>query len=411
MRPVGTGGRQVDDHGDAPASPRTGPVVSSDLDAIRGVAALAVLVYHVRYRFFLDYGDALVRGPLASAFYVLTSFGHDAVMVFFVLSGYLISSSVFRDRRRGTWSWKVYSLNRLTRLYAVLVPGLALTLAWDGLGLALHGPHPIYTGAARPWYHDFFPVAARLGWEDLAANALFLQTIVAPPLGSNEPLWSLSYEFWYYVALPLGLAALSGGWAKRAADVTGACAIAWLVGGAIRAYFPVWLLGTALCLLPRVGALQRPWHPLARLSVVAVFMAAVVATHVPQLRVLVGGSQLAADYVTGVSFAVCLWLLLHNAAHATSSWYTRSAAVLAGCSYTLYVAHMPVLVFLRATFVPDRPWEPEPAAFALAVVLSLAVFGYAWALARATEARTDLLKRAIAARWPAVAGRSAPGAR
>ena len=52
---------------------------------------------------------------------------------------------------------------------------------------------------------------ATLTWPVLAANALFLQTIVAarnaphpvPTFGSNGALWSLSYEFWYYLAFPL----------------------------------------------------------------------------------------------------------------------------------------------------------------------------------------------------------------
>jgi hypothetical protein len=39
-------------------------------------------------------------------------------------------------------------------------------------------------------------------------NAFFLQTIAGPTFGSNGPLWSLAYEWWYYVLFPLVLAAL-----------------------------------------------------------------------------------------------------------------------------------------------------------------------------------------------------------
>src|SRR5689334_8152514 len=35
----------------------SGKRVSDDLDLVRGLAAVAVLVYHVRYRFFFDYAD------------------------------------------------------------------------------------------------------------------------------------------------------------------------------------------------------------------------------------------------------------------------------------------------------------------------------------------------------------------
>ena len=43
-----------------------GTRASQHLDLIRGAAALAVLIYHVRYRFFLDYSEVEGRGPLAS---------------------------------------------------------------------------------------------------------------------------------------------------------------------------------------------------------------------------------------------------------------------------------------------------------------------------------------------------------
>src|SRR6185369_2558000 len=42
------------------------------------------------------------------------------------------------------------------------------------------------------------------------ANAVFLQTIAAPTFGSDAPLWSLAYEFWYYVMFPLLMLVLLG---------------------------------------------------------------------------------------------------------------------------------------------------------------------------------------------------------
>src|SRR5262249_807489 len=67
-----------------------GKRVSDHLDLIRGLAAIAVLVYHVRYGFFVDYGELSAPDHFSFLFYSLTAFGHDAVMVFFVLSGFFI---------------------------------------------------------------------------------------------------------------------------------------------------------------------------------------------------------------------------------------------------------------------------------------------------------------------------------
>src|SRR5690349_289647 len=100
---------------------------SHHLNLIRGVAALAVLVYHVRYRFFPDYADLAAPDLTAKLFYAVTAFGHDAVVVFFVLSGYLISATVMRDCATGRWSWARYGVSRWVRLSVVLVPGLLLT--------------------------------------------------------------------------------------------------------------------------------------------------------------------------------------------------------------------------------------------------------------------------------------------
>jgi peptidoglycan/LPS O-acetylase OafA/YrhL len=43
----------------------------------------------------------------------------------FVLSGFLISSTVLRSQVSGNW-WRDYAVNRSVRLYVVLIPGLLL---------------------------------------------------------------------------------------------------------------------------------------------------------------------------------------------------------------------------------------------------------------------------------------------
>src|SRR5262245_24054435 len=103
-----------------------GTRASNHLDLIRGLAAVAVLAYHVRYRFFFDYGDLSDVNAPTKLFYAATSFGHDAVIVFFVLSGYFISTSIRTAVNRDRWSWTAYAGNRLVRLYLVLLPGLLL---------------------------------------------------------------------------------------------------------------------------------------------------------------------------------------------------------------------------------------------------------------------------------------------
>jgi peptidoglycan/LPS O-acetylase OafA/YrhL len=369
-------------------------LASDHLDLIRGAAAVAVLIYHVRYRFFFDYADVSDPGPLQKAFYALTAFGHDAVVVFFVLSGYFISSSILRDCASGRWSWRRYLTNRFVRLYVVLLPGLALTAFWDRLGIALYPANPIYTGEARPWRHDFFPIADRLGWKPLLGNLCFLQTVRVPPYGSNDPLWSLTYEFWYYLLFPcawLGLFGRSVRWWKRAAYLAACVGGLFALGRGIALYFPVWLMGTAVYLLPRTPWLAGRARAATGLGGF-LFLAAVSATHVGSIRAALGDSVVAADYVTGLSFAAFLYLILQSRAASAGATYSRFAKGLAGMSYTLYVIHMALLVFLRAALLPNAPWSPDAfhmAAGAALVCLSLA---YAAGVARLTERHTDAVR-------------------
>jgi len=360
---------------------------------IRGLAALAVLIFHVRYRFFFDYHDVSSPDPFATLFFVVTAFGHDAVVVFFVLSGYFISASVLRDCATGSWSWQRYAANRATRLYTVLVPGLVLTLIWDQIGLGLFSDNPVYTGAARAWQHDFFPVRDRLDAGTFGANLLFLQTVVSPPFGSNDALWSLSYEFWYYVLFPIGWLALTRPMSlrKRTAYLVIVAALLVALGRSIAIYFPVWLLGTAVCLLPQLPALKRR-SALAGTAAVCLFCGIVLFTHTGFFRTHVSQSIVVIDYVTGLSFASVLYVLLHDRRPAEPGRYVKVAKLLAGLSYTLYVTHLPFLVFLRAALVPDAPWLPDPFHVGVGVVIALVALGYAFVVFRLAEAKTDRVR-------------------
>ena len=73
-----------------------GTASSDHLDLVRGVAALAVMLGHLRNLFFVDSYE--IRGYpnlLIKIIYLATGFGHEAVMIFFVLSGFLVGGSVF----------------------------------------------------------------------------------------------------------------------------------------------------------------------------------------------------------------------------------------------------------------------------------------------------------------------------
>src|ERR1039458_777539 len=94
------------------------PTYSLHLDLIRGLAALVVFVGHV-HMICSGHNETASSGK-ASDFIVhpanATGLAHAAVVVFFVLSGFLVGGSVLRDLQRNSFSWSKYAFNRVDRL-------------------------------------------------------------------------------------------------------------------------------------------------------------------------------------------------------------------------------------------------------------------------------------------------------
>ena len=92
------------------------------LDILRFAAALTVLVTHLAY-------PELSGGMLA----YWRLLGNDAVMIFFVLSGFVIAyTTEVKENTPGA-----YIRSRLARLWSVAVPALLLTIALDHWGSRL----------------------------------------------------------------------------------------------------------------------------------------------------------------------------------------------------------------------------------------------------------------------------------
>jgi peptidoglycan/LPS O-acetylase OafA/YrhL len=210
------------------------------LDLLRGCAALLVLTGHLRAYVFQNFNEAMAAGMgsglLVKAFYFATSLGHQAVIVFFALSGFLVGGKAVEDILVRRFSWSRYLLRRLTRLWIVIVPALLFTLVLDKTAMSLAATgydgrfYQMYASGPRadvPISHSF------LTW---LGNVAFLQTIVVPCFGSNGPLWSLANEFWYYMLFPLGFWVIAAR-AGIATKLAGAVLLTVLV-----AFLPYWLL-------------------------------------------------------------------------------------------------------------------------------------------------------------------------
>jgi len=183
------------------------------LDVLRFSAAFLVFIFHA--------------GHFSGAYIpVLGHLGSEAVIVFFVLSGLVVS---FTSDQKHT-DIVDYSLSRLARLWSVALPALAITLLADKIGQAIN----------LSLYAPLQPLSAYKWLVLLPANAIFISQIWNFDLwpGSNGPFWSISYEFWYYCIF--GFAFYFRGKA-RIVLVIGASVIA---GPQILLAFPAWIFGS-----------------------------------------------------------------------------------------------------------------------------------------------------------------------
>lgn len=92
---------------------------SAFLNAARWIAALAVVSGHARAMVLVNYAETEDKGLINAVGYFITGFGRQAVVVFFVISGFLVRGSVLHDLRAGVFSVKTYVIHRLSRLYPI----------------------------------------------------------------------------------------------------------------------------------------------------------------------------------------------------------------------------------------------------------------------------------------------------
>lgn len=325
------------------------------IDALRGVAALMVLLSH---GFELAVAEIYGWDPHQTPGiwrFARASLGNGDfwVWLFFVISGLCIHRSIVGTLQAGNFRWWRYILARVTRIYPLFLLGLLLAIvAWSmhlDFATDVHDPAP---------------------WPQLISSLFTLQLLTAP-FPAFGPSWSLTCEVMYYAAWPMALILCKGRIGR---------AIGLSLGGAffvlsfilflwkglhrlessaavnglwtITVLFPVWIAGAWL------GA---RWDHLAalitkRLWIMAFGLCALFMSFEWILRFK--------DYPVWdrhfVSWgaAVGLVCVLAGARHARLSARPQAQAVcrwLGQFSYPCYILHIPVLLILNAQADPLFP--------------------------------------------------------
>lgn len=346
------------------------------LDWIRFIAAFMVTVAHARCFNWVAWGQLPTseKSLVAKLFYAVTRVGVEWVIIFFVLSGFLVGGGTLKRCLDRKFQLGLFAIDRVSRIWVPLIPALLFVVAVQfACGLPVS-------------------VTAFLG------NLFCLQGIFCESL--SHPLWSLSYEVWFYVIAGAigvimqydsrkrswGIVVLAFGLSAflRLSPWLLAC---WLIGAACffmsneltkRRFVPVWILFVlAGCVMSQLTSETRSVDTLS------------ITGYIPRREVA---------WIME-SIGVGLFIATVVKVAPTSSWLVgleNMGPKLSSFSYTLYLTHVPTME-LWEHFCPEKYSDLSATSFtfyALKIVSSLgvALLFYALFEAHTTKVRAWLRK-------------------
>ena len=334
------------------------PTYLSTLTPLRGIAALLIVSVHVNL-----FVMPLLDPALTSAHFRL----YLMVDFFFVLSGFIMSH-VYGNTFSENWTkqafWR-YMSARFARIY----PLHLIMLGWVIILyiLLVNGPAPLPNSTVRvfnPWAIPFHLTLT---------NAFFPESLTT----WNLPAWSISVEWWMYLAFPFllkpiarggpffflaSLALIGVGYyaltVQSAAQLPDPDFAGYHISGCIEAYAPPFnmlrcLLGFVLGMITYQvytrgwgqNWLKNGWFlPLIGLAILAFL-------------------HLATDLLTVWAFPLLILVAAHNTVKAKRLLETRPFQRLGNWSYSIYMVHVP-LIFTALTVqtltVPNGVPAPPP---------------------------------------------------
>ncbi|TDG03103.1 acyltransferase [Paraburkholderia guartelaensis] len=307
------------------------------IDAMRGVAAMAVAYFHCRLltwigirAFIAGHHRAISLDTVLAYLSIPFVWGPIGVPIFFVISGYCIHhSQAVRLARNPQYRLdaREFLLRRFIRIYPVLFCALLLTFALDSISLH-YLPHNEQLGDLS--LRTFF------------ANLLGIQGVASPVYGSDTVLWTLSLEVQFYMLYPLLLAAQR----RLGPDHL----LAWLMALSVvsyvllerrgtlifATYWSSWYLGAWIA-EREVRGLRFPRRYLLVASPILLVFGCVA-------------SMRDARYLWclpwALAFTPLFVVMLH--AHANHGLAMRALEKIGDFSYSLYIVHIPIFMLLAS---------------------------------------------------------------
>lgn len=340
------------------------------------------MVGHARWLLWEGYSEGYVLHPasyswynkLLMYFFSAFRFGHEAVLLFFVLSGFVIhlrySKNICKYGNETKFDWLPYLKRRARRILPPLFFALLITFLLDSIGrywgFSIYSGHTFSENINQNITHDY-------SIPTLIGNILFVMKFYVPIFGSNGPLWSLAYEWWFYLLYPIFFLIT-----KRSLYIATALLIACLLLAMFN-YFPILLFnkvfGLMLCwwlggLLADVYT-QRIRIPYLLLSLPALLLFPLILGYCNNIRFELISLLWALAFTGTFSFLFfCQEKGIKLKALESLKW-------LGDLSYSLYVIHMPIIVFISGWLMNTNKGNlPQNFIFVFSGIIFVLIISY-----------------------------------
>ena len=327
------------------------------LDLVRFCAAVLVVIAH-----FCQHD---VVSEAARQF--LPQLGREAVVIFFVLSGFVIAYTSGKT----AVSLRQYIVARCARIFSVALPILLATIVMVALATLAFDKHV-------PGSYQLDKLYIYVPMHLLFTGELWNLSQTPPWL---VPYWSLSYEVWYYVLF--GALTYSSG-KLRLALVT---VLLLVMGHKLWLLLPVWMSGVYLYRYQkelRISVDQARLGWLMTVLVLVLYKAcgvdALLRAYGNSIWPFPGLNLGSADrYLADYAVCALVYLNFLFARQARFSALQLAAAPIrsmAAYTFTLYLIHAPVMAAWQAFYPHDNTRWVDVAALSFSIGLSCYLFSF-----------------------------------
>lgn len=350
-------------------------------DGLRGLAALYVVVGHARWLLWeggekfkenMDTYSLLhrIESVAMSAF----KYGHEMVLFFFVLSGFVIhlgSAIKLSEQKPVNFNYRSFLYKRAKRIVPPFLFALLLTYGCDWY--VSENNFSIYSNTS-PDGHLNHVIGFDHSVSTLFGNLFFLQSIHTPVYGSNGPLWSLAYEWWFYMLYPVLLFLSTK---NKALTVGGLFLLAVLMMTGWKTNFHLFDQVAGYLFSWWLGAVAADVYAgRTRLKRIFYKPLLVLLPLIPYISSLERVNYLFRDTVVALGFFGLILFLLNNR-HTAAVKFLEKLKFTGRFSYTLYVTHFPLLVLMNGLLLSATN-NVLPASFLYTWLGVLAVVGFAY---------------------------------